>query len=73
MSADSLELGVEATLIRIEDSSLHLRLLDLGIHPGMLLTRRRSTMMGNTSYLETPLGSLALRKEELADIIIAVK
>jgi Fe2+ transport system protein FeoA len=60
--------GQTGVLKGFENSHIGLRLMSMGIQPGVRVVLRRSTFNGHTFYIQAAGKRLALRKKEASQI-----
>ncbi len=63
-----LRLGEKRILKGFEDPQVGLRLLSMGIQPGVEISVRRSTFNGHTLYVRANGKTIAVRKKEASKI-----
>lgn len=69
-SASALGIGESATIADIADGSVAGRFIELGIRPGSTIKLVRTTLFKRSYYIEVDGQRFALRKQELASIML---
>ena len=70
MTLDQAKIGTSAKVVSFVESKIASRLMSMGIVPGISVSIIRKSLMGSTYFLQFPQLTLALRKEEAAQIVI---
>lgn len=66
----ALSIGEQATIQSFSNPQIACKLIAMGVAPNAKICILRRSAMGNTYYLQTPNGQLAIRKKEAAHILI---
>ncbi len=67
---DQVKIGIPAKVVSFVEPKIATRLMSMGIVPGISVSIMRKSFMGSTFFLQFPQLTLALRKEEAAQIVI---
>lgn len=67
---DQVKIGTPSIVKSFSESKIASRLMSMGIIPGISVSIIRKSFMGSTYFLQFPQLTLALRKEEAAQIVI---
>jgi Fe2+ transport system protein FeoA len=67
---DQMKIGSISKVISFVEPTIASRLMSMGIVPGISVSIMRKSLMGSTYFLQFPQLTLALRKEEAAQIVI---
>lgn len=67
---DQMKIGSISKVIAFVEPTIASRLMSMGIVPGISVSIMRKSLMGSTYFLQFPQLTLALRKEEAAQIVI---
>ena len=67
---DQVEIGNHVKVKSFAEMTIASRLMSMGIIPGISVSIIRKSFMGSTYFLQFPQLTLALRKEEAAQIVI---
>lgn len=67
---DQMKIGSISKVISFVEPTIASRLMSMGIVPGISVSIMRKSLMGSTYFLQFPQFTLALRKEEAAQIVI---
>ncbi|HUH75408.1 MAG TPA: FeoA family protein [Chitinophagales bacterium] len=67
---DQVKVGTTSKVVSIAEPRIASRLMSMGIVPGISVSIMRKSLMGSTYFIQFPQLTLALRKEEAAQIVI---
>lgn len=67
---DQMKIGSISKVISFVEPTIASRLMSMGIVPGISVSIMRKSLMGSTYFLQFPRLTIALRKEEAAQIVI---
>lgn len=67
---DQVKIGIPAKVKSFIEPKIAARLMSMGIIPGINVSIIRKSLMGSTFFLQFPQLTIALRKEEAAQIVI---
>lgn len=70
ITLDQIAIGKSAKIVSYKNLLIASRLISMGIIPGVDVTILRKTLAGSTYLLQFPQLTLALRKDEVEQIVI---